>query len=214
MIEDDRLDNPLVLDVFKVNSKDKNQYDLPFHYFGQIISSSFPLEAQDVLSPLGDGHGYEHLWLRSKGKNGKSLNQLGWYTGSAFRTLTMMNAPEDEFLFTQLGANDPEFNLRDDPSFIIRRKNTASTLFVSTVEVHGSYSPVTERALNSRSSIKNITKIIDTDAYTGVLIELTKGAPIQVFISNLDSNESQAHLVEVDGEKKQWIGPYSIQTLK
>ena len=214
MIEDDRLDNPLVLDLFKVDSDNKNQYDLPFHYFGQIISSTFPLEPQANLSPLGDDNGYQHLWLRSKGQNGESLNQLSWFTGTAFRTLTMMNSSHDEFLFTQLGANDPEFNLRDDTSFIIRRKDTAATLFVSAIELHGSYSPVSEIATNATSSIKNITKIMDTDNYTGVQIELTSGSPIQVFISNLDSNESQEHSIEVKGEQVDWKGPYLIQTLK
>lgn len=214
MIEDDRLDNPLVLDLFKVDSDNKNQYDLPFHYFGQIISSTFPLEPQANLSPLGDDNGYQHLWLRSKGQNGESLNQLSWFTGTAFRTLTMMNSSHDEFLFTQLGANDPEFNLRDDTSFIIRRKDTAATLFVSAIELHGSYSPVSEIATNATSSIKNITKIMDTDNYTGVHIELTSGSPIQVFISNLDSNESQEHSIEVKGEQVDWKGPYLIQTLK
>ena len=214
LIEDDRLDNQLILDVFKVDSKDKNQYDLPYHYFGQIMSTTFPLESQASLLPLGKDNGYQHLWLRSKAKNGKPLNQLSWFSGTTFRTLTMMNTPEDEFLFTQLGANDPEFNLRNDSSFIIRRKNTAATLFVSAIEIHGRYSPVSEIAINATSSIKNITSTLDTAAYTAITIELTTGQPIQVFLSNQDSGENQKHAIEINGKKTNWTGPYLIQTIK
>ena len=211
MIEDDRFDNPLVLDVFKVHSENKNQYDLPHHYFGQIISSSFPLEAQSTLAPLGSAHGYQHLWLQSKGKNGAEVNQLSWFTGSAFRTLTMLNTAADEFLFTQLGANDPEFNLRSDSSFILRRKNTDSTLFVNAIEVHGSYSPVTEIALNSTSSIKGISKVMDTDDYTVVKIELTTGSPIEVFLSNQNSSNNKEHTLTVNGNLTKWTGPFLIK---
>ena len=214
MIEDKRLDNPLVLDIFKVDSQNKNQYDLPYHYFGQIMSTSFPLESQSTLLPLGENNGYQHLWLRSKGKNGKSINQMSWFSSGTFRTLTMLNSPEDEFLFTELGANDAEFNLRTDPSFIIRRKNTAATLFVNAVEIHGNYSPVSEIAINATSSLKNIKTILDTKEYTAVSIELTRGAPIQVILSNQNPNESQNHSVEINGKTTRWTGPYLIQTIK
>ena len=39
-----------------------------------------------------------------------------------FYTLTSVTDSSDELLFTRLGANDPEFNLRRDAAFMIRRK--------------------------------------------------------------------------------------------
>ena len=33
--------NPLVLDIMRVNSENHNQYDLPFYYLGQIMQTSF-----------------------------------------------------------------------------------------------------------------------------------------------------------------------------
>jgi hypothetical protein len=123
----------------------------------------------------------------------------------------MLNTAADEFLFTQLGANDPEFNLRSDSSFILRRKNTDSTLFVNAIELHGSYSPVTEIALNSTSSIKGISKVMDSDDYTVVKIDLTTGSPIEVFLSNQNSSNNKEHTLTVNGNLTKWTGPFLIK---
>ena len=211
LIEDDRLDNPLVLDVFKVDSKNKNQYDVPYHYFGQIMSTSFPLESQGYLMPLGTDNGYQHLWLRSRTKNEKLLNQVSWFSGTTFKTLTMINTPDDEFLFTQLGANDPKFNLRNDSSFIIRRKNTTATLFVSAIEIHGNYSPVSEIAVNATSSLKNLKMVMNSDEYTAIEIEFNSGIPLQFIISNQNASKEQEHTLNINGEKLNWRGPYLIK---
>jgi hypothetical protein len=47
-----------------------------------------------------------------------------------------------------------------------------------------------------------------------VSIELTRGAPIQVILSNQNPNESQNHSVEINGKTTRWTGPYLIQTIK
>ena len=48
-----------------------------------------------------------------------------------------------------IGANDPEFNLRNEQTLIIRKKNTKNTVFASIIESHGTYDPVSELAINS-----------------------------------------------------------------
>ncbi len=211
MIKDKRFDNPLILDVFKVGTENENKYDLPYHYFGQIMSSNFPIQAETSLNSLGKSNGYQHLWLRAKGTNTKPLNQLSWLSNGSFYTLSMLSTPNDEYLFTQLGANDPEFNLRNDASLIIRRKGTKSTLFINTIEAHGSYSPVSEIAVNATSSIKQISVEHDTDTYTVLMIELISGSPIWVFISNKDERKEQEHRIEINGTTHQWVGPYQIK---
>ena len=77
-------------------------------------------------------------------------------------------------ILARIGANDPEFNLRREPALILRRKNTKNTLFVSVIESHGSYSPVSESALNSYSSITRIKVVLDTEEYTAVEITTKK----------------------------------------
>ena len=76
------------------------------------------------------------------------------------------------------------------------------------------YSPVSEIAINATSSLKNIKTILDTKEYTAMSIELTRGAPIQVILSNQNPNESQKHSVEINGKTTRWTGPYLIQTIK
>ena len=61
-----------------------------------------------------------------------------------------------KLLFARIGANDPEFNLRNEQALILRRKECKNTLFVSTIESHGTYSPVSESAVNANSNIKEL----------------------------------------------------------
>ncbi len=113
-------------------------------------------------------------------------------------------------LFTQLGANDPEFNLRNDPSFILRRKATESTLFFSVVEAHGSYSPVSEIAKNASSSIREIKTLLDNENYTVVQISPTKGQVLMVCLSNQNADPKESHQINLKGKSYQWVGPYII----
>ena len=57
---------------------------------------------------------------------------------------------------------------------MLRRKNTKNTLFVSAIEAHGSYSPVSESAVNSKSNIKELKVVLDTVDYTAISITTLK----------------------------------------
>ena len=210
MVEDERFENPLVVDVFKVNADNENQYDLPYHYFGQVMTHNFAIESYQSLVPLGEKDGYQHLWLKGKGNTKSSTDQLSWFSNNTFHTLSMAAQKGDNYLFTQIGANDPEFNLRKDSSFIIRRENTANTLFVNTLETHGSYSPVSEIAINTRTKIKEISVLVDTTEYSVVSITLNEGTPLVIYLANTNQNKNQSHTVLINGVEKKWTGPYYI----
>jgi hypothetical protein len=212
MVEDERFENPLILDVFKVDATKGNRYDLPYHYFGQIMSNNFFVEPLTTLTPLGEKQGYQHLWLMAQAKATSGLDQLSWFSNNTFHTLSMASQAEDTYLFAKLGANDPEFNLRDDPAFIIRRENAANTLFVNAIETHGSYSPVTEIAKNTRSLITGITIEMETEAYSVISISLATGPPVKLYLANNNQNNTQSHSVNIDGVEMKWTGPYFIQT--
>lgn len=214
MLEDQRFDAPLIVDLMRVESKSTNQYDLPYHYFGQPISMTFPVEAEKTMPALGTDDGYQHLWLRAKGTSENTFDQFSWLSKGVFHTLSMASKQGDQFLFTALGANDPEFNLRDDKSFIIRRNGQQSTLFVNLIETHGSYSPVTENALNATSSIKNIHIEEDGEDYSALRIELFEGADILVIISNQSNDKNKKHTLTIGNNAIEWAGPYLITNLK
>ena len=70
-------------------------------------------------------------------------------------TIVLANEEEDKMIFTRIG-NDPDFNLKNDPSLIIRRKDKGSTLFANALEIHGTYSTVTKAPIGSTSFLKSL----------------------------------------------------------
>ena len=122
----------------------------------------------------------------------------------------MANEEGDKIIFTSIGANDPKFNLRNDPSLIIRRKDKGSTLFANVLEIHGTYSTVTEAPIRSTSLLKGVRVLADTKSYSAVRIDFTEGEPIHLLIANQDNNKNTKHTLETDGRIFQWKGPYLI----
>jgi hypothetical protein len=126
-----------------------------------------------------------------------------------FYTLTSVTEAADELLFTRLGANDPEFNLRRDAAFMVRRKGSGTTVFVTVVEPHGSYSPVSEIALDSNSNIAGLKLVYDDEHYTAVSIEDLEGHTGMFIMSNKDATTSKQHELKIDFKEYSWSGPYS-----
>ncbi len=208
LINSERFEKPFLLDVLKVNSGSANQYDLPHHYLGQIIDTNFDYTRPKKLSPLGSNNGYQHLFLQGKGKPTSSTSQLTWLSKQRFYTLSSAVDKRDELLFAQLGANDPEFNLRQDPTFIVRRKRTKDTVFASVVEPHGNYSYVTESATNAKSRIMNLAVIHDDDRYTAVSITEKDGQESVFIVSNADAGATAQHELQLGSQRYSWTGPY------
>ncbi|MGB5449393.1 MAG: heparinase II/III family protein, partial [Woeseiaceae bacterium] len=142
IIKSESFEKPLLLDILRISSGKKNQYDLPFYFMGQVMNANFSYDSPSTLRALGSKNGYQHLYLEGKGKPASENSKFSWMGNGKFYTLTSVAGSSDELLFTRLGANDPEFNLRRDAAFMIRRKGVSDTVFVTVVEPHGSYSPV------------------------------------------------------------------------
>ncbi|MFC4700232.1 alginate lyase family protein [Glaciecola siphonariae] len=203
---------PFMLDIMKVSAKKAHDYDLPFYYFGQVIQTNFDYIKPSSLSPLGDKNGYQHLYLEATGKPSADTTQFSWLHEGKFYTLSTLTAPSDEILMTRIGANDPDFNLRSEPGVMLRRNNTQDTVFVTIVEPHGSYSPVTELSLNSNSAIKSLELLHDDKAYTAVRIEDVKGKTQLFVVSNLDAEKTREHTLTIGSKNYRWEGPYAYIT--
>jgi hypothetical protein len=208
MIKHEGFEKPFLLDIFRVESDGKNQYDLPFYYMGQVLEVNFEYHTPAGLSALGDANGYQHLYLEGKGEAGSGNTKFSWMDNGGFYTLTSATQPDDELLFTRLGANDPDFNLRRDPGFMIRRTETGGTTFASIVEAHGSYSPVTELAVNSRSNVAELKIVHDDADYTAVSVQALDGRESVFVVSNSDASESTQHRLETGGKVMEWTGPF------
>ena len=208
MIQLARFEKPFVLDIVKVVSETRNRYDLPFYFMGQLIGTNFQYEVPSSLLPLGESHGYQHLYLEGKGRPTSETSQFSWLVNGKFYTLTSATQTSDELLLTRLGANDPQFNLRRDAAFMIRRDSTMDTIFASAIEPHGSYSPVSELSVNSSSNISRLEVLHDGEHYTAVSIRDRNGQAQLFLLSNSDSSDSRPHHLEIDGTVYQWTGPY------
>ena len=208
LIKKGNFEKPFLLDIFRISSDTENQYDLPFYFMGQVIKASFEYETPASLSALGEKNGYQHLYMEGIGTPGADNVKFSWLGDGGFYTLTSTTDASDELLFTRLGANDPEFNLRRDAGFMIRRNGARDTVFATVVEPHGNYSPVSEIAANSNSSIARLQVVYDDDDYTAVSIEDVVGHAGLLIVANRDSAESQKHKLTIGGKTHKWSGPF------
>ena len=214
LIEEEGFEKPFLLDIIQLDSKTKNQYDLPFYYFGQIISANFKYESPKSLDTLGKANGYQHLWKEGSAVLTDENAKISWLNNGSYYTLTSATQPNDEVFFVRLGANDPDFNLRRDPGFIFRKKNAAKATFVSVLETHGSYSPVSESSKNSYSSIESLKVVYEDANYIGVEIKNKSGVSILFVIATEDNRATQKHEIKINNKTHNWIGAYYKTTLK
>jgi hypothetical protein len=179
------LPHPIVLDVLTVQSDNTHQYDLPLQYKGHLINTNFPLEsATQVLAPLGKRNGYQHLWLKARAAAAAPLNKVTWLNENGrFYTLSTLTEPGMQVLFTQIGANDPNFQLRSENAFILRIPAARQASFVSVLEPHGGHDPVSEVTRNADSQIKRI-RHVRTNGIDAVHLQLLNGTAWLLLLNN------------------------------
>ena len=152
------LGHPIIIDVINVKSAKNNQYDIPFYYKGQLIGENFPIHAfTKCLKPVGKNYGYQYLWLNGIGKPKGKNAQVTWLNKNRFYTLTALVNDNSNVLFTTLGANDPQFNLRNEHGIILREKSSKNFVFVNIVEPHGEFNATDEFTTGSYSQLKDLS---------------------------------------------------------
>ncbi|MEM9495011.1 MAG: heparinase II/III family protein [Pseudomonadota bacterium] len=209
MIKDAAFSHPIVVDIVHAASEDPHRYDLPYYYNGQLVDASFEIAA-DALKrePLGAGNGYQHLW-RVGGTN--SINgtaQITWLLGRRFYSVTSSVPDNTSVVFAEIGANDPNFNLRREPAFIFRAQSTNGAAFASVIEPHGEYNPTVEFTVGSHSNVKSVAHFTSGGAGY-VLIETKDGQEVGLAIAGM-SNEDAVHEVVDNGRTITWTGPYKL----
>lgn len=162
-------DKPVVIDIFEATSDEEHTYDFPYQFAGQIMSQNFEIVGE-YPEVMGDAHGYQHLYAEGQSKAEETI-QMNWFKDNKFYTLTSESQIGDDLILARVGANDPDFNLRRDALFIHRKNNVDSAVFLSAIESHGYYSPVTERPIHPYSKIKTIKKVDNTKTTITVEIE-------------------------------------------
>ncbi|WP_405246309.1 alginate lyase family protein [Cellulophaga sp. Asnod2-G02] len=208
IVKDPDFEKPYVLDIMKVSSNTANQYDFPYYFLGQVLNTNFEYKVPENLKALGSSNGYQHLYVEGTAKSEKENTKFSWLNKGKFYSLTTVSNVNDEILFTRIGANDPEFNLRREAALMLRRKNTKNTLFVSAIEAHGNYSPVTESAVNSNSAITALKVVLDSEGYTAIQITDINGNTKLFITANTNAAKEARHNLKINNKDYEWSGPY------
>ncbi|NLS13758.1 alginate lyase family protein [Vibrio sp. SM6] len=205
--EIDECEKPLVIDIYKIESEQPHQYDLPVHYTGQIIRTDFDYQTSPTLKALGSDNGYQHLWHLGAG-NVSDSSLVSWLHGNSYYSLITSASEDSQVIFARTGANDPDFNLRSEPALIFRQSGT-NHVFASVLETHGYFNESIEASVGARGVVTSV-KVLGSDTVATVIeINTTSGARYQFAISNLDeAHHDEEHTVEFFGQRFQWTGAF------
>jgi len=212
LIEVPGMSKPLTIDVFKTFADTVHQYDLPFDYLGVPMKTNFKYTSSlDEQKTLGKKNGYQHLWVEASAKHVSPFTQFTFLNDSTFYTISSLSSDTPDVYFTRIGANDPNFNLRHDPAYIIRTK-TQNQTFVNTIESHGNFNAVTEIAQRSNSSISSIERLVDNENYTVVSVTINEKKLLVVQCNKtFESNLKHQLNISPLGRTIDWEGPFYIE---
>jgi len=209
IIDDAAFERPVIIDLVEAHAQSTHQYDLPFHYNGHLIDTNFEVKA-NLLSrtPLGTKNGYEYLWKVAETEAVDNLSQVTWLLDRTFYTVTSSVPDDTKVIFTQIGANDPNFSLRPEPGFLLRATTDNGVSYVSVIEPHGEYNPTVEYTLNSHSQVQSVAHF-ESGANDFVQIKTKTGQIIGLGLAG-DNDANKEHAVEVNGQIMTWRGPFKL----
>lgn len=166
---------PIVIDILRLSSPEKHIYDLPFHFSGHMINTSFPSKKEsNHLTAMGSEYGYEHLWKECESR---ITTDNAWFTilqGERFYsvTTTLDNTGKATAYLVRSGANDPDNNLRSEPAILFRQEGKANHVFASVIEPHGLFDPNLELTKGYLPQTEHISVVEDDEKHTTVEVLL------------------------------------------
>jgi len=200
---------PVIVDLFRLLSTSLHQYDLPFNYCGSVISTNFKYNPSLAsLKTLGTKNGYQFLWKEAEAKLNTPMAQFTFLNDQLFYTISSLVKDSAEAIFTRIGANDPNFNLRREPSYILRTKAANQTL-LNVIELHGGYNAEAEIANGAYSSVSSIKLLQDNESYTAGMVTIN-GKELVIIQSNKVFDTKAKHQFNNGGLNIEWIGPYAV----
>ena len=184
------LEFPVVLDLMKADSESTHSYDMPYWYRGHMVSTNTDhTRALNQLLPMGDAHGYQHIWVDATCEpvEGQPL-QFTFFNGDRMYTITSAVSEPASASLVHLGANDPNFNLRNENGWILSVPEAQNCTFASIVEPHGHYDVIRETAENTKSAVSNVKILSDTPEKTEVEVVYGPDSKKAVFVVAADGN--------------------------
>ncbi|WGO99275.1 alginate lyase family protein [Saccharophagus degradans] len=206
------LEHPIVVDVLNVSADKASTFDLPLHFNGQIIDFSFKVkDNKNVMKMLGKRNGYQHLWLRNTAPVGDASERATWILDDRFYSyafVTSTPSKKQNVLIAELGANDPNYNLRQQQVLIRRVEKAKQASFVSVLEPHGKYDGSLETTSGAYSNVKSV-KHVSENGKDVVVVDLKDGSNVVVALS-YNANSEQVHKVNAGEEAIEWKGFSSV----
>ncbi|MEA3288367.1 MAG: alginate lyase family protein [Candidatus Marinimicrobia bacterium] len=209
LLKDARLDYPVVVDIYRVRSAQRHQYDMPVHFHGQIINSNFEYTVNTAKrEPIGKSDGYQHIWQIAQSVVNTDAS-LTWLDGHRYYSYLTDIDSDTEMIFGMIGANDPNFNLRNEP-LLIRRSEGKSEVFASVIEPHGYFSEAQEVSSSVYPELTEIQVIGHSDVATVVKVMGENDIVWTLMITNSEADLEAEHSVEFHGATYSWKGNYKV----
>ncbi|WP_454759607.1 alginate lyase family protein [Caulobacter segnis] len=195
---------PIVLDLVRAEGGGKHRFDLPLHYAGQIVDSGLKFQGgTSELKPLGKAYGYQHLWDRGRAPV-KGAGRVAWFNEGRFYDYVFASTDVDQAVLTELGANDPDYNLRNERAVILRGDERDGFVLAGVLEAHGSYSAAEEYARDTIAAVKAVERVSENGADL-VTIRLSSGKTLTIGVS-WDPDPAKRHRVMTPGGAYAWTG--------
>jgi hypothetical protein len=213
LIDDARLERPVVVDLFRLASDKEHTYDFPIHFRGPLISTDVKYEAATARQePMGKAFGYQHIWREAAGKSQGPV-RMTWLDGNRYYSITTAFLGTSDVLFGRTGANDPDFNLISEPMMIVRTHGS-NQLYASAIEPHGYFSEPEERSTQARGLIQSVRILADSPE--GSVIEVTASPSLKwtVMVANGPASTTAHHRVVGSGVTWDWIGNYKVDGVR
>ncbi|MDD7887522.1 heparinase II/III family protein [Flavivirga sp. 57AJ16] len=205
--------NPMLLDVFRVDSERSHQYDLNYQYLGQLMDTNYPLKIPKSLNTLGHSSGYQHLYKTASGSLADGFGRLTFLNQNKFYSISTVVNGRTDFILTEMGATDPDFNLRHDPGYLIRRNGVDATSFVSIIEPHGSIDPRLETVQSPNSNLEILDIDYEDENYMVIVFQFKNQLKHKIILSFKESDPTEAHELILKGETFKWKGNYKLITI-
>ena len=212
LLEDENLEYPVVVDLYRLSSAKNHQYDYPLHYSGQNITSNLTLETSTShLQPMGDSYGYQHIWHTASAQTDSTI-RFTWLDGQRYYSVISASHPSGKVLLGRSGANDPDFNLRSDPLLIIRVQ-ASDHLFASVIQPHGYFNEAQERSDQARPSITGVQVVGHSNEASVIEVTGHNGLHWRIMVANGNSDADTGHSVTFNGQTYSWTGTHHVDVL-
>lgn len=206
---------PTLLDIFNCRSdNDRNTYDYALHYQGQPTDFSFGLKSSLAeKKAMGTANGYQHLWIDAIADKFEE-NQFASFTfleNQKFYTVSTTVDKNSTIYFTELGANDPNFNLRNERGVVVRNSGKKDQLSFTAIEPHGKYISSREYSRGSEPEIKKL-QIVYKDNDKAAFRYHSGETKLLIMLCLNPKKVDELKEIEINGKKLIWKGWYESVT--